>query len=300
MLPRGVFPVMLTAFHEDASIDWNGVDALTDWYLATGVAGLFAVCQSSEMYRLSDEERLALAKHIVRHVGGRAPVVAVGTFGGSLEAQAAFIRQMADTGVDAVVIVTSQIVAPDEDDNTFRERMLRLLDLTGNVPLGIYECPLPYKRLLTPELLGELARTGRFLFHKDTTLSAELASQKAAATRGTSLGFYDAVALTLPDTLAAGGAGYTGIAANFYPHILVHLCNALLDNSRDRERLYDFVALTATTTEHKYPASAKHFLQRLGLPITTTCRVETRPLDNHDFMVLDELCRIVEAGLFGP
>ena len=48
-LPKGVWPVMLTPFTQDGAIDWDGVDAITNWYIDSGVAGLFAVCLSSEM-----------------------------------------------------------------------------------------------------------------------------------------------------------------------------------------------------------------------------------------------------------
>ena len=45
-------------------MDWDGLTALTEWYLASGVQGLFAVCLSSEMYDLLDDERLRVAKHV--------------------------------------------------------------------------------------------------------------------------------------------------------------------------------------------------------------------------------------------
>ena len=41
----GLWPVMLTAFEEDGSLDLPGVDALVDFYLEGGSGGLFAVCQ---------------------------------------------------------------------------------------------------------------------------------------------------------------------------------------------------------------------------------------------------------------
>lgn len=52
-IPSGLWPVMVTPFHEDRSIDWRGVDALTDWYLSAGAVGLFAVAQTIEMVRCS-------------------------------------------------------------------------------------------------------------------------------------------------------------------------------------------------------------------------------------------------------
>ena len=40
---------MITPFKEDLSVDYKALDALTEWFIESGTAGLFAVCQSSEM-----------------------------------------------------------------------------------------------------------------------------------------------------------------------------------------------------------------------------------------------------------
>ena len=45
--------------------------AATEWYIASGCSGLFAVCQSSEMYFLSEEERLELAEFVSKQVAVR-------------------------------------------------------------------------------------------------------------------------------------------------------------------------------------------------------------------------------------
>jgi dihydrodipicolinate synthase/N-acetylneuraminate lyase len=91
---RGVWPVMLTPFCNDGAIDWDGLDALIEWYLAAGVAGLFAACLSSEMYELTPEERVRLAAHVVDRAAGRVPVVAGGAFGDSITAQAETARMI--------------------------------------------------------------------------------------------------------------------------------------------------------------------------------------------------------------
>ena len=113
---RGVFPAMITPLKMDMSIDWDGVDRLTDWYIDLGVAGLFAVGQSSEMFALSDGERLRQAERVVRRADGRVPVVASGTFDRTVAAQAQFVRQMADLGVTQVVIIASMMAKVDDDD----------------------------------------------------------------------------------------------------------------------------------------------------------------------------------------
>jgi Dihydrodipicolinate synthase/N-acetylneuraminate lyase len=47
---RGVWPVMLTPFDDNREIDWESLKKLIDWYIRAGVDGLFANCQSSEMF----------------------------------------------------------------------------------------------------------------------------------------------------------------------------------------------------------------------------------------------------------
>lgn len=54
--PGGVWPVMLTPFTEDNEVDENGLRVLVDWYIDNGVKGLFAACQSSEIFNLTFEE----------------------------------------------------------------------------------------------------------------------------------------------------------------------------------------------------------------------------------------------------
>ena len=78
-------PVMITPFNLKAKVDFDAVSALIDFYLAAGVKGFFANCLSSEMYSISEDERLELTRHIVRYVKGRVPVVATGSFGLTIE-----------------------------------------------------------------------------------------------------------------------------------------------------------------------------------------------------------------------
>ena len=222
-LPSGLYPVMLTAFHDDGEIDWPGVDALTDWYIENGSTGLFAVCLSSEMNDLADYERLALARRVVGRAAGRAAVVATGTFGGLIETQAAFVRAMAETGVDAVVAIPSQLAAREEDERVLENRLAQLMALTGDIPLGLYECPAPYHRFLSPALLGRLAHTGRFIYHKDTCSDAGPIREKLTAIAGTPMGFFNANTPTALDSLEWGAVGLSPIGANYYPQLYVRL-----------------------------------------------------------------------------
>jgi 4-hydroxy-tetrahydrodipicolinate synthase len=121
---------MLTPFCDDGSVDFDGLRRLTDFYLDSGSAGLFANCLSSEMFQLSPMERLGIVECVVQQAAGRAPVVACGNFGRDPAAVCAFIRKMADTGAAAVVLITGLLAGPEEDEGRLREAVEAILEKT--------------------------------------------------------------------------------------------------------------------------------------------------------------------------
>ena len=56
-------PVMITPFDLKAKVDLDTVNNLVDFYLAAGVKGFFANCLSSEMFSITEDERLELTQH---------------------------------------------------------------------------------------------------------------------------------------------------------------------------------------------------------------------------------------------
>lgn len=57
----GVWPVMITPWTEDNKPDFKAIQQLCDWYVEKGCTGIFAVCQSSEMAYLTEQEKLDIA-----------------------------------------------------------------------------------------------------------------------------------------------------------------------------------------------------------------------------------------------
>lgn len=152
-LPKGLWPVMLTPFKVNNEIDLIALETLTNFYIDSGSNGLFANCLSSEIFQLTSEERLLITKKTVEFSNGKVPVVATGTFGQDVEESVTFISKLYDTGVEAVIVNTSQICTELEDESIFKTRIESILKQTGDIPLGLYECPVPYKRLISPSLM---------------------------------------------------------------------------------------------------------------------------------------------------
>ncbi|MDR7125926.1 dihydrodipicolinate synthase family protein [Pseudotabrizicola sp. 4114] len=262
---QGIFPVVITPFQADNTIDWDGYARLIDWYIDNGSHGLFAVCQSSEMLFLSLKERVALAQFTVKQVAGRVPVVASGHISDSMADQKAELRAVADTGVDAVVLVTNRLAAADEDSTQFRARMDDLLSaLPSDLSLGLYECPAPYRRLLTDDEVSWCAQSGRFAFLKDVTCDLDHLKRRLALVKGTPLAINNANAAIAWPAIQAGGHGFSGVMNNFHPD----LYRWLMDHGRTHPdlaaELDTFMVLAAMSEGMGYPKLAKHYHRRIG------------------------------------
>src|SRR3954469_25765417 len=125
-------PVMITPFNLKAKVDLDVVSRLVDFYLAAGVKGFFANCLSSEMYSISEDERLELTSHIVRYVNGRVPIVATGSFGLTPNDKAEFTKKIYDTGIDAVILITGHFANVEDSDEVLLKNFDKLLRMTGD------------------------------------------------------------------------------------------------------------------------------------------------------------------------
>ena len=290
--PRNFIPVMLTPFKENGQIDLDGLTRITELYLKAGAKGLFANCQSSEMFQLSDEERLQIVKHTLEVADGKVPVVAVGNFGTTMAEQSDFIHKIYDTGVNAVIIVTSLIAGEHESNEVFDEKIFELFKLTGEIPLGFYECPEPYKRVLTAEQLEKFAATGRIIYHKDTCLDIEMIKDKLKVTNDVgSFGLYDAYAVNAVASLEAGAAGLSCIQGNFFPELIVWLCDHFndVDANGSVTKVQQFLTDHMEVIHYAYPIVAKYYLQKRGINISTFTRTNTDFFSNQVKEKVDHL-----------
>ncbi|MHA8107110.1 dihydrodipicolinate synthase family protein [Aquirufa sp. 5-AUSEE-100C1] len=284
-LPEGFIPVMLTPFTSNLQVDYPGLRRLTEFYLDAGAVGLFANCLSSEMYELSPEERLEVIDTVVKQVAGRVPVVATGTMGGSIPEMAEFSKQVYSLGVDAVIMLNNQLVTEDETDDLFTERMQEWLALTPGIPFGIYECPVPYKRLVSIPVLEQLLATGRLVYHKDTSLKIDEVRAKIKSAENCVFGLYDAYIEHAIDSLNSGAKGLSCIQGNYFPDLIVKLC-AAPEKHRD---IQEFFSAHMELMHQSYPTSAKYVLQKMGFPINLETRRKVAELNPEIKLKLDAL-----------
>ena len=288
-IPSGIWPVGLTAFTEDGCIDWDGNGELLDWYVNNGVAGIFTVCLSGEMYFLNENERLGLAEFARARLAPEISVVAAAGFGKDFSERLNSIKRMADTGVDAVVVPVCQLVDENANDKVLQDELQKLYENIGNIKLGLYECPLPYHRLLTAETLRLAADSGKVWFLKDTCSEINAINSKLEKCSGSNLKLFNANTNTLLDSLDNEAAGYCGTGANFLPAIYNELWNCHKNDAKKAKRLQRLLDVLHRHVCYKYPRSAKYYLKLSGVNMTDYCRWDIPELNNEDKDILQKL-----------
>lgn len=274
VLPNGVYPTMLTPFNENNEIDYRDVEKLIAFYSESGSDGIFAVCQSSEMFYLSIEERVKLTKFIVNNAPKHMTVIASGHVADTIEDQIEDAKRISAQGIHSYVFISNKLDPDNRGDEVFKENALKLLDAIPDVTFGIYECPYPYKRVVSPKLLKWCAATERFLFLKDTCCDSRIIENKLKAVEGSSLKIYNANSATLLETLKMGASGFSGVMGNFHPDLYKWICDNYKKEPQKAKVVSDFLGVASVIETRSYPTCGKYYLMLKNIFNSTCSRVQ--------------------------
>ena len=276
-IKNGVWPTMITPYCVDGSIDHGAVREIAAWYVGKECQGIFAVCQSSEMFQLTLKERTALAKTVMNAAQGKVDVIVSGHTSGSLFGQLEELKAMADTGAKAVVLVTNRLAECGENDDVWIRNAERVLNALPGIRLGLYECPYPYKRLLSKKVIQWCANARQFDFLKDTCCNADMIRERLIWIRAAGneeFKLFNANSATLLQSLRDGAAGFSGVMANFHPDLYAWLVKEHARQPKKAERLQAFLTL-ASQVESMYPVCAKYHMNLEGI----TMHLKSRSTD---------------------
>ncbi len=293
---EGIVPVMITPFTDGGDIDYESLDRLIEWYIARGADALFAVCQSSEMIFLSLRERRELAEYVVRRTAGRIPVVASGHISDDPYSQEEELLVAANSGADGVVLVSNHLDPKNKGTETFIGNLKWLMEkLPKDMPLGMYECPVPYRRLLSDDEISFIAESGRFVLLKDVSCDLETIKRRVALAKGTPLAILNANAAIAWDAMKAGSRGFNGVHTNFHPDLYQWLYSSDAENPEFAKELANFLVLAALSEAFGYPVLAKMYHKRIGTFKTIKSRVITFDVRER-FWALDAILDTVVEG----
>jgi dihydrodipicolinate synthase/N-acetylneuraminate lyase len=100
---RGVFPILVTPFDDRSQVDEESLRRLVEFNLEAGVHGL-GVALGSEIFRLSEAERLQVTRIVVDQAKGRVPLV-INTGAQGTDLAVLYSRTAEDAGADALMVM---------------------------------------------------------------------------------------------------------------------------------------------------------------------------------------------------
>lgn len=270
-----ILTTMITPYTAQGEVDYDTACKYVDWYYQNGIDGIFAVCQSSEIFYLSLEERVELNRRVytrAKELDKDFLVVSSGHVSDTIEEQARELNAIYESGTDALILITNRLDLHNEGDDIFISNAEKLIaQLPPEAKLGFYECPYPYKRLVTPKILDWCLSTGRFYYMKDTCCDADLIAQRCRQLQGSHFKLLNANCQTLLESMRNGGQGYCGIMCNFHPELYAWLGKNYETPQAD---LVQSVIGTFGFTEVglPYPLTAKYHMNLCGIPTENIAR----------------------------
>ncbi len=288
----GSWPVMVTPFTERLALDLGAYREMIAWYLEHGVGGLYANCLSSEMYALDDDERVTLVREAADVAKGRVPIVATGNLGEDQAAHLRLCRRIAEAGADVVMLVVPPFL---EDDAALERYYLTLAEALPDVPLGLYECPVPRPYHLGVDLVRKLARTGRFVAYKETSCDIHKIAALLEAVRGTPLALLQANVSYLLEATRLGAPGTMSVASIIVPELVAEVIR--LGQSKAPEDAARAEALQARlcaihlAQRQVHPQGSKYLLAKRGVPMAAYGREGPSPLTPEVCRALDYAAR---------
>ena len=276
-----IFTTMITPYKKDGSVDYETAERYVDFYFESGLTGIFSVCQSSEIFYLSLEERTELnrrvyqrSKELAKMYNRPFTVVSSGHVSDTIEGQIEELNAVWQSGTDALILITNRLASAEESDDVWIQNAQKLIDnLPADVRLGLYECPYPYKRLVTPKILDFCLSTGKFYYMKDTCCDAAVIAQRCKQLKGSTFQLLNANCQTLLESMRNGAEGYCGIMCNFHPKLYAWLCENFEKEPEKAELIQSFIGtLGFTEAGLPYPLTAKYHMNLCGIPTETSAR----------------------------
>ncbi|MEN8192565.1 MAG: dihydrodipicolinate synthase family protein [Bacteroidota bacterium] len=265
---KGIWPVLVTPYNDDLTIDIDGYRRMLEWYLTYDIGGLYANCQSSEMFELSDDERLLLIHEAVKIVNGKIPVAATGNFGNDINENIEFIKKVSDEGAEIVMLTVPTFHNTDEE----LEKYYLTIAENTDVKLGLYECPVPRSYHFGLDLVKTLAESGRYFAYKETSCDLEKIKKLIKITNNTLLALLQANVPFMLESIKLGVPGSMNIAANWIPDLEIEVMKRGLDGDSSAEELNNVLCAMELAQRSVHPMGVKYLISKRGIPIKPLTR----------------------------
>ena len=297
---NGVFIIAATPFTDSGALDLDSADRMVDFYLEMGVSGMTILGIMGEAPKLTSDESLTFARHILQRVAGRVPVV-VGVSGPGLDNMVRLTGEVMGAGASGVMVAPMPSLNTDMKQKGYFAQVCN--GLGPDVPICLQDYPQTTGVNFSVETLLDIFAAHAqivMLKHEDWPGLTKLSRiREATGQRAGRLSILTGnSALFLPQEMQRGADGaMTGFA---YPEMMVQVvARHLAGDVDDAEDLFD-AYLPMVRYEQQLGlglAIRKEVLHRRGVLSSPKVRAPGPALSDLDKAELTRLTTRLEAKL---
>lgn len=217
--PEGIIAAMVTAFHEDETLNLAEIRNQVNRHLKANANAVFCLGTNGEAYIQSDEEKQTVIETVVREAAGRIPVYA-GTGMPGTEQTIRLSRMAREAGANVLSIISPYFAAISQDE--IYEHYRKVAEAVNDMPIVMYNMPARTGNNIAPATVAELSKIDNIVGIKDSSGNFDNMLQYIEQTDQAFSVLSGNDSLILWNLLAGGCGGITAVA-NIYPHTMVSI-----------------------------------------------------------------------------
>lgn len=281
---------MITPFHADGSVNYEGAAELARYLVDNGSDGLVVGGSTGEAATMTAEEKLKLFEVVLDAVGDRATIIA-GTGSNDTMASVRFTQAAEKVGVHGALVVGPYYNKPTQEG--FYEHFKTIAESTS-LPIMLYNVPGRTASNVAPETVARLAQIPNIVAIKEASGNVEQATEIIRITPPDFKVYSGDDALTLP-ILAVGGCGIISVAGHVVGNQIQAMIGAFLagDMKKAQEINLSLLPVFKSMFVVTNPIPVKTAVGLMGLP-AGAFRLPLTPADDAVVAKLKEILQTIQ------
>ncbi len=259
----GTGVALVTPFKDDLSVDYNALTDLVEYNIENGIEYLVISGTTGESVTITNEEKVAITKHIIKVNNKRLPLV-LGIGGNNTNAVINEIKTTDLSGIDALLSVSPYYSKPTQEGIY---QHFKAISEVSPIPIIVYNVPGRTSKNMLPETTLRLARDF------DNIIGVKEAGNNVAQylklLKDKPNGFHIISGdddLALPIVLA-GGSGVISVIGQALPRQFSDMVRQGIakDAKQAFEAHFKLMDITSLIFSENNPAGIKAVLENIGI-----------------------------------
>jgi len=259
---KGIIPPLVTPFDQGGAIRYDSFERNIDKYLEIGIDGFLVAGSTGESVYLEHSEKLKLTE-IARKRIPSSKMVLAGTGCESTEATIELTKEVADYGVDAVLVKNPFYYKSQMSFDVYMAHYTAVADASP-VPLIVYNVPVFTGVPLESRLVIELAKHPNIRGMKDSSGDVKLISETVWNSDPAKFSVVAGTGATLLHTMTAGARGGIVALVCAAPRAMLELYRAYVSGDlKKADAIQRIIAPAANAVTSKHGISGLKYAMEL-------------------------------------